>query len=69
VLVHRFQIDGAFAAEQAEGLTHANAALEAGRKSLDELSYRRGGLAVALGIVVLVLVALAMKIRNLTNRS
>ncbi len=69
VLVHRFQIDGAFAEKQAEGLTHANAALEAGRKSLEELSYRRGGLAVALGIVVLVLVALAMKIRNLTNRS
>lgn len=69
VLVHRFAIEGAFADKQAEGLTHATAALEAGQDSLGELSYRRGGLAVALAIVVLVLIALGLKIRGLSGRS
>jgi hypothetical protein len=68
VLVHRFSIEGAFAEEQAKGLTRANAALAAGKESLEELSYRRGGLAVALGVVVLVLIALGMKIRSLSGK-
>jgi len=41
------------------------AALVAGQSSLDELSYRRKGLLIALGIIVLVLAALVMKIRTL----
>jgi hypothetical protein len=35
------------------------------QKSLDELSYRRRGLLVALAIIIAVLVALAVKIRTL----
>jgi Cytochrome c7 and related cytochrome c len=48
-----------------EGLDHARAALIAGSTALDELSYRRHGLFVALGIIVLALAALALKIRTL----
>jgi hypothetical protein len=68
VLVHRFEVEGAFAEKQAEGLKHANAALDAGERSLGELSYRRRGLIVALAIVVLVLIAMAWKIRDLSAR-
>lgn len=48
-----------------EGLDHARAALIDGNEELAELSYRRHGLMVALGIVVLVLTALALKIHTL----
>lgn len=68
VLVHRFEVEGAFAEKQAEGLTHANAALVAGKESLEELSFRRQGLIVTLGIIVLVLIALGMKIRSLSAK-
>ncbi|HEU5163367.1 MAG TPA: cytochrome c3 family protein, partial [Thermoanaerobaculia bacterium] len=68
VLVHRFEVDGAFAEKQAEGLKHANAALQAGEGSLGELTYRRRGLIVALAIIVLVLIALGLKIRDLSAR-
>ena len=37
----------------------------AGQSSLEELAYRRKGLWFALGIIVLVLVALALKIHTL----
>ncbi|PYQ32147.1 MAG: hypothetical protein DMF56_01375 [Acidobacteria bacterium] len=50
--------------KQTEGLGHARAALLSAQKSLDELGYRRRGLFVALGIIMAVLVALAMKIRS-----
>jgi len=63
-LIHTFA-PPAVQAKQAEGLRHAEAALLAGQRSLEELAYRRQGLFVVLGIVVLVLIALALKIRTL----
>jgi len=64
-LVHTFSTGGAFAEKRREGLEHAHAALDAGQRSLDELSYRRRGLLVALGVILTALVALALKIRQL----
>ena len=63
-LVHTF---GAPEVEkkQKEGLGHARAALLSAQQSLDELDYRRRGLFIALGIIIAVLIALAMKIRML----
>jgi hypothetical protein len=63
-LVHTFA-QPQVQAKQKEGLQHAEAALLAGQTSLDELAYRRKGLLFALGVIVLVLVALALKIRML----
>jgi len=51
--------------KQKEGLGHARAALLSAQRSLEELGYRRRGLFVALGIIIAVLVALAIKIRTL----
>ena len=51
--------------KQKEGLEHAEAALIAGQESLEELFFRRKGLFVALGVILLVLVGLALKIRTL----
>jgi len=65
VLVHTFAYDGAFQEKQAEGLEHAKAALTAGRESLGELGFRRRGLYVSLVLIALVLVALALKIRQI----
>jgi len=68
VLVHTFDDseDGAFSEKHAEGLEHASAALEGARQALDELGYRRRGLAISLGLIVLVLIGLALKIRRLS---
>jgi hypothetical protein len=63
-LVHTFAAPQV-SAKQKEGLGHAEAALLAGQRSLEELAYRRRGLLVALGIVLLVLIGLAMKIRTM----
>jgi len=63
-LVHTFGTTET-ANKQKEGLQHAEAALVAGQSSLEELAYRRRGLLVALGIIVLVLAALVLKIRQL----
>lgn len=52
-------------AKQKEGLAHAEAALLAGQTSLEELSFRRKGLFFALGVVLLVLIALVLKIRTM----
>ena len=52
-------------AKAKEGLDHAKAALIDGNAALNELAYRRNGLGVALGIIVIALVALALKIRTL----
>lgn len=52
-------------AKEKEGLQHAKAALLSAQHSLDELDYRRTGLFIALGFIVLVLVALTLKIRGL----
>jgi hypothetical protein len=67
VLVHGFSADpkGAFAQKHREGIAHARAAVDAGQRALDELAYRRRGLAVSLVLIVLVLIGLALKIRQL----
>jgi cytochrome b6 len=67
VLVHTFNPAGQFEEKHKEGVKHANASLVAGQKSLDELDYRRKGLTVALGLIVLLLVGLGAKIRKLSN--
>jgi hypothetical protein len=67
VLVHTFDAaeDGRFAEKHAEGVEHAGQALAAGYAALDELAYRRRGLAVFLGLVLLVLLGLGAVIRRL----
>jgi len=64
-LVHGFSAKGPFAEKEQEASKHAKAALDAGAKSLAELSYRRHGLIAALGVIILVLGGLVMKIRQL----
>ncbi len=56
----------AFAAKQAEGLGHAREAMVAGREALRELVVRRRGLAVSLFFILLVLIGLGLKIRQLS---
>jgi hypothetical protein len=70
VLVHSFASgrDSAFAKKQAEGVGHARAALDAGQSALAELAFRRKGLAVSLGLIVMVLIGLAFKIREVSSR-
>jgi hypothetical protein len=63
-LVHTFGGDEV-KKKQDEGLGHARAALLNAQQSFDELNYRRRGLLVALGVILLVLIALAVKIRTL----
>jgi len=67
VLVHTFDPspEGAFMKAHAEGLEHARAALESGAAALEELEYRRNGLALALIVIVAVLIGLGLKIRSL----
>ncbi len=67
VLVHGFDAEGdaAFAEKHAEGLDSARAALAAGRESLDELAFRRRGLAISLIFIAAVAVGLALKIREI----
>jgi hypothetical protein len=67
VLVHTFAADpgSAFAKKREAGLGNARAALAAGSQALGELAYRRKGLMVSLGLIVLVLIGLAWKIREL----
>lgn len=69
VLLHTFSTDpdGAFVAKQSEGMDSATAALQGAREALEELAFRRRGLAVALVIIVLLLVGLALKIRQLSR--
>jgi hypothetical protein len=61
-LVHTFASADAKAKEK-EGLQHAEAALVAGKSSLDELNYRRKGLFTALAVILMVLIGLVFKIR------
>jgi cytochrome c7-like protein len=67
VLVHSFVggPQGAFAKKQVEGTAHARAALAAGQQALDELAFRRRGLQISLALIVLVLIGLALKIRQI----
>jgi hypothetical protein len=64
-LVHTFTGPADVQKIEEEALQHARAALVSAQQSLDELTYRRSGLFIALGIIVLALTALAMKIRML----
>jgi hypothetical protein len=65
VLVHGFDASAgsAFVAKKAEGLQQVEAALTDGQRALNELRFRRVGLAVSLVFIALVLVGLALKIR------
>ena len=67
VLVHGFSsaTDSAFAKKHEEGVGRAQAALAAGQQALLELGNRRKGLIVSSLVIVLVLVGLALKIREL----
>jgi hypothetical protein len=67
VLVHAFSTadDSAFLAKYLEGRAHAEAALERGQEAREELSGRRRGLVASLGVILLVLIALGAKIRQL----
>jgi len=66
VLVHSFDAGegSAFAEKHAEGLAHASDALEAGRAAIDELHFRHRGLAASLIVILALLIALALKIRQ-----
>ncbi|MCM2313722.1 MAG: hypothetical protein NDJ92_01040, partial [Thermoanaerobaculia bacterium] len=66
VLVHTFSPEKAFAEKRKEGLASAAQALEAGQGSMNELRFRRRGLLVSLVLIAIVLVALALKIRDLS---
>ena len=68
VLVHGFSTEpeSEFIEQFETGREHAEAAVEAGHEALGELQVRRRGLAVALGLIVLVLLGLGMKIRSLS---
>ena len=70
VLVHSFSsaAGGPFATKHAEGVEHARAALRSGQAALGELGFRRKGLAVSLLVILLVLIALGLKIRQLGRR-
>jgi hypothetical protein len=70
VLLHSFDVDedSEFVAAFDAGMEHATAALAAGQEALDELAFRRRGLVVALAVIILVLVALGLKIRELSVR-
>ncbi len=65
VLVHTFSHEEAFAEKKAEGLVFAEEALTAGKESLAEIEYRHKGLYISLLLIAVVLVALALKIRQL----
>lgn len=67
-MIHTFSAaeDGAFDQQYRTGVAHARAAFAAGREALDELAARRRGLAVALAIIVLCLIGLGLKIRQIS---
>ena len=67
VLVHTFSAgEGSeFMAKHREGIEQAREALAAAQAALDELRYRRRGLFVTLALILLLLVGLALKIRQL----
>lgn len=64
-LLHTFSSGGQYAEKQKEAVIHASVAIDAGKKSLAEIAFRRRGLGAALGIIVLVLGGLAIKIRHI----
>ena len=70
VLVHSFSTEegSPFSQTAAEGLQHAQAASRMGLAALEELEFRRQGLAASLGIILLVLIGLGLKIREVSRR-
>jgi hypothetical protein len=69
VLIHTFSSapDGAFLAKYREGIKHAESAGAGARAGLDELGSRRRGLLVFLGLLAVALVAMVLKIRQLSQ--
>jgi hypothetical protein len=69
VLVHTFNAasNSPFVQKRVQGLEVAQAGLVTGDAALEEISYRRKGLLVSLGIILCVLVGLALKIRELSR--
>ena len=70
VLVHGFATgpESEFVRTHGEGLQHASTALSKARRALDDLASRRRGLTAFLFLVGLVLVSLALKIRQISAR-
>jgi len=68
VLVHSFASaeSSPFAAKSRDGLAQAREALDAGQAALDELRFRRRGLAVSSFFILLVLIGLGLKIRAMS---
>jgi hypothetical protein len=71
VLVHGFSVDedSEFMETHARGMEHAEAAFEAGIAAMGELAFRRKGLLVSLAIIILVLIGLAFKIRQMSAKT
>lgn len=69
VLVHTFDASegSEFATRHEEGVDQATTALEAAQQALDELEYRRTGLVVSLVVILLVLIGLGLKIRQMSG--
>ncbi len=67
VLIHSFDLEGAFSEQHRTGLDHAEAALESAEMAHSELSSRYRGLAITLIIVLALLLALGLKIRELPS--
>jgi hypothetical protein len=71
VLVHTFSTaeESPFMEQYHEGVAHATRALSKGQSALDELDFRRRGLAISLILIIALLVALGLKIRQISNRA
>jgi len=69
VLVHTFSTgeEGAFVEKYESGLAHAEAGQVAGVQALEELAFRYKGLGVALVFILLILLALGAKIKQLDS--
>jgi hypothetical protein len=70
VLVHRFSTEegGPFGKAAAEGMKQVQEANQLALAALEELEFRRRGLAASLVIVLLVLIGLGLRIRELSRR-
>jgi hypothetical protein len=69
VLVHGFSAgdSSAFMLKHAEGIHHAQSALAVGAEALDEIGNRRSGLFVALALILVSLVGLGLRIRQMES--
>ncbi len=68
VLAHSFD-EERFLGVTSEGLAAANAGVEAGRRAFADLRFRRTGLAMSLIVIIAVIVALSLKIRQMERRT